>query len=137
MLLLAMITIMGCSDSESENQESPETENEESTEKESEEAAEPEKEQKVVDKSESAQHNEDIEKEMLNEEGIVDVSLLITEDGGGYVIADVEVDSAMDNATAKGIAETYANKLKEAYPEYSVDIQTHKSGEPFEKVTVE
>ncbi len=89
----------------------------------------------ATDKSDTVKHDEDIQKEIEKEKGASQVSLIVTEDGGGFVILDFEVDDKMKKPEAKQLAEKYANKLEEKYKDYSIDAQARKGGDTFAQVT--
>ena len=94
-------------------------------------------EQNVTDKSETVSKDEDIQKEIESEKGVSQVSLIITEDAGGFVILDFEVETGMEKQQATQITEKYAKKLKEKYKDSTVDAQARKAGETFAQVTLE
>ena len=100
------------------------------------------KEPKVIDKnasdkSETISKDKDIQKEVEAEEGVSQVSLTITEDAGGFVLLDFEVDSKMKKEKAKELAKKYADQLKEKYKDSSVDVQARQGGVKFVQVTLE
>ena len=125
------LVLSACSDEE-EKKDSPTK---------TEEEAKP-KEPKVIDenasdKSDTISKDKDIQKEVEAEEGVSQVSLTITEDAGGFVLLDFEVDSKMKKEKTKEIANKYADQLKEKYKDSSVDVQARKGGEKFVQVTLE
>lgn len=78
-----------------------------------------------------------MKKEIEKEKGLSSVYLIITEDSGGFVLLDFEVDSSIDKKKAKEIAEKYAKKLKGKYKDYSVDVQARKNGKKLEQVKLD
>ncbi|PIC79918.1 hypothetical protein CSV75_08055 [Sporosarcina sp. P18a] len=88
-----------------------------------------------VDKSETTTTNDELKEEFEKEEGVSEVSLIITEDAGGFVLLDFEVTEDMKKEEAEKISKKYYERLEKEYPEHSVDIQARKSGETFVQET--
>lgn len=95
------------------------------------------KNENITDKSDTVSKDEDIQKELEKEDGVLQVSLSVTEDSGGFVIVDFEVEDDMDEKQANAIAEKYAKKIKEKYEDSGVDVQARKNGDTFAQVTIE
>lgn len=91
----------------------------------------------VVDKTDTVKSNEELKDSLSKEGGVSDVSLIITEDAGGYVLLDFEVDADMKEDQAKKIAKKFQERIAKEYPEHSIDIQARKSGETFVQETKE
>lgn len=91
----------------------------------------------VVDKSDTTSSDEDLKEEFAKEKSVSQVSLIITEDAGGYVLLDFEVTEDMKEEKAKEIAKKFYDRIEKEYPEHSIDIQARKSGETFVQETKE
>ncbi|WP_153722063.1 cation transporter dimerization domain-containing protein [Sporosarcina cascadiensis] len=91
----------------------------------------------AVDKSDTTSSDEDLKEEFSKEEGVSQVSLIITEDAGGYVLLDFEVTEDMKEEKAKEIAKKFYERIEKEYPDHSIDIQARKSGETFVQETKE
>lgn len=91
----------------------------------------------VVDKSETATTNDELSEEFAKEEGVSNVSLIITEDAGGFVLLDFEVLADMKEDQAKKVVKKYEERLVKEYPKHSIDIQARKGGETFVQETTE
>lgn len=87
--------------------------------------------QGAVDKSDTAKSDETLQKEFSEVQGVSSVSLIVTEDSGGYVLVDFEVDHDMTKEQAEQVTAAFLNKAEEAYPEDKIDIQARKNGESF------
>lgn len=85
----------------------------------------------AVDKSKTAKSDEALQKEFTKVQGVSSVSLIVTEDSGGYVLVDFEVDNDMTKEQAEQVTAAFLNKAEEAYPEDKIDIQARKNGETF------
>lgn len=90
-----------------------------------------------VDKSDTTATNDELKEEFEKEEGVSEVSLIITEDAGGFVLLDFEVEGDMKEEEAEKVVKRYYERLEKEYPEHSIDIQARKSGETFVKETKE
>ena len=90
-----------------------------------------------VDKSDTTATNDELKEEFEKEEGVSEVSLIITEDAGGFVLLDFEVLEDMKKEDAEKISEKYYERLEKEYLEHSIDIQARKSGETFVQETKE
>ena len=90
-----------------------------------------------VDKSDTTATNDELKEEFEKEEGVSEVSLIITEDAGGFVLLDFEVTADMKEEDADKVVKTYFERLEKEYPEQSIDIQARKSGETFVQKTTE
>ena len=90
----------------------------------------------AVDKSDTAKSDEDMKKEVAKEKGVSNVNLIVTQDGGGFVMLDFDVDSKMEKKQAEEIAQKYGKKLKEKYKDHNIDVQARKDGEKFVQVTL-
>ncbi|PIC76020.1 hypothetical protein CSV74_13105 [Sporosarcina sp. P19] len=88
-----------------------------------------------VDKSDTTASNDELKEEFEKEEGVSEVSLIITEDAGGFVLLDFEVTEDMKKEDAEKISKKYYERLEKEYPEHSIDIQARKSGETFVQET--
>lgn len=103
------------------------------------EQTDPEKQdsQQAVDKSDTTKSDDDLKEEFEKEEGVSQVSLIITEDAGGYVLLDFEVPEDMKEENAEKIAKKFYDQIEKEYPDHSIDIQARKSGETFVQETKE
>ncbi|ARF18150.1 hypothetical protein [Sporosarcina ureae] len=90
-----------------------------------------------VDKSDTTTSNDELKEEFEKEEGVSEVSLIITEDAGGFVLLDFEVTEDMKKEEAEKISKRYYERLEKEYPKHSIDIQARKSGETFVQETKE
>lgn len=90
-----------------------------------------------VDKSDTTASNDELKEEFAKEEGVSEVSLIITEDAGGFVLLDFEVADDMKKEDAEKVVKKYNERLEKEYPEHSIDIQARKSGETFVQETKE
>lgn len=90
-----------------------------------------------VDKSDTTASNDELKEEFAKEEGVSEVSLIITEDAGGFVLLDFEVADDMKKEDAEKVVNKYNERLEKEYPEHSIDIQARKSGETFVQETKE
>ncbi|PIC96125.1 hypothetical protein CSV69_08325 [Sporosarcina sp. P26b] len=90
-----------------------------------------------VDKSDTTASNDELKEEFAKEEGVSEVSLIITEDAGGFVLLDFEVADDMKKEDAEKVVKKYNERLEKEYPEHSIDIQARKSGETFVQKTKE
>lgn len=88
-----------------------------------------------IDKSETTATNDELKEEFGKEEGVSEVSLIITEDAGGFVLLDFEVTEDMKKEDAEKVSKKYYERLEKEYPEHSIDIQARKSGETFVQQT--
>ncbi|MEV9640675.1 hypothetical protein ABZ756_08240 [Mammaliicoccus sciuri] len=91
----------------------------------------------VVDKSDTTTSNDELKEELAKEEGVSQVSLIITEDAGGYVLLDFEVSEDMKKEQAEELAKKFFTRIEKEYPDHSIDIQARKSGETFAQETKE
>lgn len=78
-----------------------------------------------------------LKEEFKKEQGVSDFSLVISEDAGGFILLDFEVDENMKEKDAKLIVKKYNERLEKEYPEHNIDIQARKSGETFVQETKE
>ncbi|PIC86310.1 hypothetical protein CSV72_09110 [Sporosarcina sp. P20a] len=90
-----------------------------------------------IEKSDMKIIDNDLKKEFEKEEGVSELSLVITEDAGGFILLDFEVDEDMKQEEAKLITKRYYERLEKEYSAYSIDIQARKSGETFVHETKE
>ena len=90
-----------------------------------------------VDKSDTTASNDELKEELEKEDGVSEVSLIITEDAGGFVLLDFEVADDMKKEDAEKVVNKYNERLEKEYPEHSIDIQARKSGETFVQETKE
>ena len=90
-----------------------------------------------IEKSDMKIIDNDLIKEFEKEEGVSELSLVITEDAGGFILLDFEVDEDMKQEEAKLITKRYYERLEKEYSAYSIDIQARKSGETFVQETKE
>ncbi|MDV6379055.1 hypothetical protein ORD22_12605 [Sporosarcina sp. GW1-11] len=91
----------------------------------------------VVDKSETSTSNDELKEEFAKEDGVSDISLIITEDAGGFVLLDFEVAEDMKKEQAEKTVKKFYERLEKEYPEQSIDIQARKRGETFVQETLE
>ncbi|WP_153730549.1 cation diffusion facilitator family transporter [Sporosarcina obsidiansis] len=91
----------------------------------------------VVDKSDTTTSNDKMKEEFAKEDGVSQVSLIITEDAGGYVLLDFEVSEDMKKEQAEKIAKKFYDRIEKEYADHSIDIQARKSGETFVQETKE
>ncbi len=94
-------------------------------------------EQGAVDKSETAKSDDDLKEEFGKEEGVSSVSIIVTEDSGGFVLLDFDVAEDVKEEKAKEIAGKFAERLKAKYADYQIDVQAHKNGETFAQKAIE
>lgn len=92
---------------------------------------------KVVDKSDTTTADDELKEELAKEEGVSELSLIITEDAGGYVLLDFEVPEDMKKQQAEDIVKKFRDRIEKDYPDHSIDIQARKSGETFVQETKE
>ncbi|QTD41096.1 RNA-binding protein [Sporosarcina sp. Te-1] len=93
--------------------------------------------QGAIDKSDTAKSDEALKEEFSKAKGVSSISLIVTEDSGGYVLVDFEVEDDMTKENAEQLAAAFLNKAEEAYPEDKIDIQARKNGESFVQQTKE
>ncbi|WOV88278.1 hypothetical protein QWT69_03905 [Sporosarcina oncorhynchi] len=87
--------------------------------------------QNAVDKSDSAKSDDELKEAIEKEEGVASVSLIVTEDSGGYVLLDIDADEEMSKESAEELASTYLKTVEEKYPDHKIDIQVRKNGDTF------
>ena len=87
--------------------------------------------QGAVDKSDTAKSDDELKEEFAKEEGVNSVSLIVTEDSGGFVLVDFEVAGDMKEEKAQELADQFAKTIKEKYADYQIDVQARKNGETF------
>ncbi|PIC98135.1 MULTISPECIES: hypothetical protein [unclassified Sporosarcina] len=90
-----------------------------------------------IEKSDMKIIDNDLKKEFEKEEGVSELSLVITEDAGGFILLDFEVDEDMKQEEAKLVTKRYYERLEKEYSDHSIDIQARKSGETFVQETKE
>ena len=93
--------------------------------------------QNAVDKSDTAKSDDELKEEFSKEKGINSVGLIVTQDSGGYVLVDLDVDGEMKKETAEEITTKFMKKIEGNYPEYKIDIQARKNGNTFVQKTKE
>ena len=93
--------------------------------------------QGAVDKSDTAKSDDKLEELFAKEEGVSSVSIIVTEDGGGFVLVDFDVAADMEKERAEELASQFAETAKENYPDHQIDVQARKSGETFTGKTIE
>lgn len=91
----------------------------------------------IVDKSETASSDEDLAEAFNEEKGASNVRIIVTEDAGGFVLVDFDVDDDLTEDEANELIEKYEKSIIEKYKDYSIDIQGRKGGETFAQKTVE
>ena len=125
-LLGCSIVLGACSDKEDTRKEDVDqpTEQEEQTQQNVDD-------QDAVDKSESVTSDDELQEAIEKEEGVTSVNLIVTEDGGGYVLLDIHADEAMSKESAGKLASTYVKTIEEKYPDHKIDIQVRKNGDTF------
>jgi PBP1b-binding outer membrane lipoprotein LpoB len=133
-LLGSALFLGACSDSDEKTDKKEDAKAE--TEVAEEKAEQKLEEQGAVDKSESAKSDEELKEDFAKEEGVTSVSIIITEDSDGFVLADFEVDEGMKEKDAEALASKFADSLKEKYKEYQIDVQARKAGETFAQKTL-
>ena len=89
----------------------------------------------AIDKSDTATSDDEMKEKFAKEEGVDAVSIIVTEDAGGYVLVDFEVDSNMKEEQAQKLADQFAETVKEKYADYKIDVQARKNGETFAQHT--
>lgn len=122
-LLGSALLLGACGDSDKKDEPEKEVETEE-TEKNPDQPA-------AIDKSDSAKSDDDMKEEFAKEEGVSSVSIIVTEDAGGYVLVDFEVAANMEEKQAQKLADQFAKTLKEKYADHKIDVQARKNGETF------
>lgn len=128
-LLGSALFLGACGDKETKDEPAAETETEETADNLAEQGA--------VDKSETAKSDDELKEEFGKEEGVSTVSIIVTEDAGGYVLVDFTVADDVKEDQAQKLADQFADKIKEKYSEYKIDVQARKSGETFAQKTIE
>lgn len=93
--------------------------------------------QGVVDKSDTAKSDDKMKELFAKEEGVSSVNIIVTEDGGGFVLVDFEVVEDMKKQRAEELVSQFAKTSKENYPDLQIDVQARKSGESFAGKTIE
>lgn len=134
-MLGCSVVLGACSDKEDTSNKDANTPTEEQQQEE--QAKQNLEEQGAVDKTGSAKSDEELKEEIGKEEGVTSVSLIVTEDSGGYVLLDIDADDAMSEKAGKELASKYLKKVEVKYPDHKIDIQVRKSGETFAKDTKE
>lgn len=133
--LLGSILLLGaCADSDEKAE--PLTDEEKKVEEAEKKADKEMEEQGAVDKSETTKSDDDLKEAFGKEEGVSAVSIIVTEDSGGFVLVDFEVAEDVKEEKANELAEKFAEQIKEKYPDHQVDVQARKSGETFAQKTV-
>lgn len=133
-MLGCSVVLGACSDKEDTSNKDANTPTEQQQEEQAKQNLE---EQGAVDKTGSAKSDDELKEEIGKEEGVTSVSLIVTEDSGGYVLLDIDADDAMSEEAGKELASKYLKKIEEKYPDHKIDIQVRKSGETFAKDTKE
>ncbi|MEK5039809.1 hypothetical protein [Sporosarcina sp. FSL K6-3457] len=123
-----------CGESASKDEPEKEAEKEEVKQEEVENHLE---QQGVVDKSDTAKSDDNLEELFAEEEGVSSVNIIVTEDSGGFVLVDFEVVADMEKERAEELANQFAKASKENYPDLQIDVQARKSGETFAGKTIE
>ncbi|MBB4823533.1 PBP1b-binding outer membrane lipoprotein LpoB [Sporosarcina luteola] len=90
-----------------------------------------------IDKSDTAKSDKELQEEFAKEEGVSNVNLIVTEDSGGYVLVDFQVNDTIKKEDADKLATAFLKKAEEAYPDYNIDIQARKNGETIAQQTKE
>ena len=93
-------------------------------------------EQGAIDKSNTAKSDDELKEEFAKEEGVSSVSIIVTEDSGGFVLADFEAAEDMEEKDAENLASKFADKLKDKYADHQIDVQARKNGETFAQKTL-
>lgn len=93
--------------------------------------------QGAVDKSDTAKSDDKMQESFAAEEGVSSVNIIVTEDGGGFVLVDFEVVVDMEKQRAEELASQFAETSQEKYPDHQIDVQARKSGETFAGKTIE
>lgn len=133
--LLGSILLLGaCGDSDKKDE--PLTGEEKKVEEAEKKADKEMEDQGAVDKSETTKSDDDLKEAFGKEKGVSSVSIIVTEDSGGFVLADFEVSEDVKEEKAKELAEKFAEQIKKKYADYQVDVQARKSGETFAQKTI-
>ena len=93
-------------------------------------------EQGAIDKSNTAKSDDELKEEFAKEEGVSSVSIIVTEDSGGFVLADFEAAEDMEEKDAENLASKFADKLKDKYADHQIDVQARKNGKTFAQKTL-
>lgn len=93
--------------------------------------------QNTVDKTDQVSSDEEISKQIEEEQGVSRVSLVVTEDAGGFVIVDINVENDVEKEAAQKIADKYIEILKKKYKDLSIDIQIHQGDTLLAQKTIE
>ncbi len=93
--------------------------------------------QGAIDKSDTAKSDDKMKELFSKEEGVSSVNIIVTEDGGGFVLVDFEVVEDMEKQRAEELVSQFAETSKENYPDLQIDVQARKSGESFAGKTIE
>lgn len=131
MLVLSLI-LVACN-----NQDDDSVKEDEKTVEKTEQNEKDSQEQNAVDKSDTAKSDDELKEEFSKEKGVNSVSLIVTEDSGGYVLVDVNVDGDMKKEAAEEIATRFMAEIEKKYPDYKIDIQARKNGSTFAQKTKE
>lgn len=126
--LLGTVLVLGaCGNSDKDEKVEPETE----------EATKEVETPTSVDKSETTSTDEDLKEEFAKEEGVSNVSIIVTEDAGGFVLVDFEVTEDMEEKQAEEVINKFVEQIKEKHADYNIDVQARKNGETFSQKTIE
>lgn len=128
-LLGSALLLGACGDKETKEEPAAETETEDTENTTAEQGA--------VDKSDTAKSDDELKEEFGKEEGVSNVSIIITEDAGGFVLVDFTVANDMEEEQAQKLADQFAKKIQEKYKEYKIDVQARKNGETLAQKTIE
>lgn len=128
-LLGSALLLGACADKEKKEEPLPETQTEE--------AENVLEEQGAVDKSETAKSDDELKEEFGKEEGVSHVSIIVTEDAGGFVLVDFTVTEDMKEDQAQKLAEQFTESIQKKYAEYKIDVQARKGGETFAQKTID
>lgn len=132
MLMLALSIILAACNNQDDTvkDDKPTTEKTEPSEKETQQ-------HDAVDKSDTAKSDDALKEDFSKEKGVNSVNLIVTEDSGGYVLVDFDVDGEMKKETAEELATKFMKAIEEKYPEYKIDIQARKNGTTFAQKATE
>ncbi|MEK3935590.1 hypothetical protein MKY41_09720 [Sporosarcina sp. FSL W7-1349] len=128
-LLGSALLLGACGDKETKEEPAAETETEETENTMAEQGA--------VDKSDTTKSDDELKEEFGKEDGVSSVSIIVTEDAGGFVLVDFTVGDDMKEEQAQKLADQFAEKIQEKYKEYKIDVQARKNDETLAQKTIE
>ena len=84
--------------------------------------------------SEDIKQNEELTKQVNEEEGVLDGQVY---EQGGMAIGTLVLDKKVSNEEAKKLAEKYAEELKDKYKDLKVNVQAVRDGKNVANITKE